>query len=307
MKYNYPIYYAVMEIKDDGGFFRGYERPNKYYFVSKCYLLGKNITYLPTGKTSETYQVAFPYKRNNDNHKYFERVFPSTESTKEVDKIFTTFEEAYLEAENKNQEEQIYRIIFDSKEKRKMRLLGKLAQYKMLAKILDELTDDLIIGKAPTDQEIILGKKDTVYPVAYPKDSTIYDCISIMASSSTSFKAYTVNEDQYNNLKASAYTTGIKPQIDHLSEELLIYSPKNTTRAYLKDNHYYIENNKLYYNTKPGNQADFMEELSVYTMENYLDIMMSYPVVAVQGAKNSVKIFQKQLQSQRVKLPDISF
>ena len=58
----YPIKYAVLELKEQGGFLAGYEDITQGFIVSKCYVVGSEIKYYSNGKYDITYKVVFPFK-----------------------------------------------------------------------------------------------------------------------------------------------------------------------------------------------------------------------------------------------------
>ena len=68
---DYPIKYAVEELKVDGGINYEYEDITKGFIVSKCYVLEDRLIYLPNGETCQKFVVSFPY----DQFEYFTRWF----------------------------------------------------------------------------------------------------------------------------------------------------------------------------------------------------------------------------------------
>ena len=59
---NYPIKYAVLELKERGGWIDRYEDKVKGYIVSKCYVVETTIRYTKEGKEKITHKVVFPYQ-----------------------------------------------------------------------------------------------------------------------------------------------------------------------------------------------------------------------------------------------------
>ena len=59
---NYPIKYAVLELKEKGGWLVGYEDITQGFIVSKCYVVGSNIVYHPDGTNTINHQVVFPFE-----------------------------------------------------------------------------------------------------------------------------------------------------------------------------------------------------------------------------------------------------
>ena len=71
---HYPIQYAILEIKEKGGYLVGYKDIIRGYIVSKCYVVGHVVTYEKSGNYGITHKVVFP--------------FPSVTSYKRVMKKF---------------------------------------------------------------------------------------------------------------------------------------------------------------------------------------------------------------------------
>ena len=99
MKFNYPIKYAAMPIKDCD---------MTYYIVSKCYLINDTTKYDSCGYSYKDSEVVFPYELTE--HEKWERVNPKfsclgycTNSNK-VDDLFDTYEEALKFVATKNEE-----------------------------------------------------------------------------------------------------------------------------------------------------------------------------------------------------------
>lgn len=59
---NYPIKYAVQELKINKGYDSNYEDVTFGFIVSKCYIISQNIKYHNDGTNTQTYDVIFPYK-----------------------------------------------------------------------------------------------------------------------------------------------------------------------------------------------------------------------------------------------------
>ena len=58
---NYPIKYAVLELKERGGWAVGYEDITQGFIVSKCYVVGSNVVYHSDGTNTISYEVIFPF------------------------------------------------------------------------------------------------------------------------------------------------------------------------------------------------------------------------------------------------------
>ena len=58
---NYPIKYAVLELKERGGWLVGYKNVTQGFIVSKCYVIESNIVYHSDGSYNVIHKVVFPY------------------------------------------------------------------------------------------------------------------------------------------------------------------------------------------------------------------------------------------------------
>ena len=58
---NYPIKYAVLELKKRGGWAVDFEDVTQGFIVSKCYVVESNIVYNADGTNSVKHKVVFPY------------------------------------------------------------------------------------------------------------------------------------------------------------------------------------------------------------------------------------------------------
>lgn len=65
---NYPIKYAVLELKERGGYLVGYEDITQGFIVSKCYVIESNIVYNSDGSNKIIHKVVFPFD-NIENFK----------------------------------------------------------------------------------------------------------------------------------------------------------------------------------------------------------------------------------------------
>ena len=68
---SYPIKYAVLELKVDGGFVDHYEDVTKAFIVSKCFVLEDRLCYSSGDLPFQKYIVSFPFDRFNDFTKWF--------------------------------------------------------------------------------------------------------------------------------------------------------------------------------------------------------------------------------------------
>ena len=122
----YPIKYAILELKLNGGPTHCYEEITKGFIVSKCYVLEEALKYTSYGDAIPKYVISFPYDnfeyfiewmgKNSDNYyfdhyKYYyeSKNDPSEAHLKDsfpivVTQIFDTYKEAKEIANNKNGE-----------------------------------------------------------------------------------------------------------------------------------------------------------------------------------------------------------
>lgn len=124
----YPIKYAVLELKADGGIAHDYEDITKGFVVSKCHILEDRLIYLYNGATYQKIVVSFPYDNfeyfmiwfHQNSHKYSSYIYdlyknyfeskhdPSREHLRDgyplhiVSELFNTYEEAKELADHKN-------------------------------------------------------------------------------------------------------------------------------------------------------------------------------------------------------------
>ena len=115
----YPIKYALLELKEHGGWEHNYEDIPLCYIVSPCYVINQNIRYYSDETTKTTYEVVFPYK-DIHTYKYLKRFNEHSEkphfssynclNSNIVSNLFDTYEEANItaEIENKNKRKNIF-------------------------------------------------------------------------------------------------------------------------------------------------------------------------------------------------------
>ncbi len=115
---NFPIKYAVLELKEKGGWAVGYKDIIRGYIVSKCYVMESSISYKSDGTNKITHKVVFPYKNletleiSIKNGEYYlgKAELPRYDAYNNpypvniVDSLFDTFEEAKIIANEKNEE-----------------------------------------------------------------------------------------------------------------------------------------------------------------------------------------------------------
>lgn len=116
---NYPIKYAVLELKERGGYTAGYNDIIRGYIASMCYVLESHIKYLPNGNIKTFHKVLFPYnnieifklglqsgilnsigERNTIHYDVYGNPYPVSI----VSDIFESYAEAKEQAIEKNEE-----------------------------------------------------------------------------------------------------------------------------------------------------------------------------------------------------------
>lgn len=140
---NYPIKYAIQELKINKGYDSNYEDITFGFIISKCYVVNQNIKYHQDGSQTLTYNVVFPYK-DIQTFTYevltLEYPFNEIKSTPHyslwnnclndtiVSEIFDTFEEAtiYKQQQNNNFKRKIFKQ------------LSKISEYDKLLKTFEE-------------------------------------------------------------------------------------------------------------------------------------------------------------------------
>lgn len=182
MKQNlkYPIKYAVLELKENGGFIAGYEEITRGFVVSKCYIVESSVKYLSNGESKLSHKVVFPF-RDLYNFKVGlhygkqdlgEPVVPKYDANNNpypcnvVSDVFDNYEEAYELATQKNDKLHSNLILeislLDSKWKEKYSELEKrfykeLSICKNFEELISIQTNDMEITR--TEKQIQLIKK----------------------------------------------------------------------------------------------------------------------------------------------------
>lgn len=116
---HYPIKYAVLELKVDGGYAVNYKDITQGFIASKCYVVGNETKYYEDGTSKIIYKVVFPYQdihtfQNQRRINVFEendigkRIIPGYDYYNNpypvniVDDIYDTYEEAKDASKQKN-------------------------------------------------------------------------------------------------------------------------------------------------------------------------------------------------------------
>lgn len=120
-KINYPVKYAVLELKENGGYVYNYSNIIQGYIVSKCYVIESKVTYNYDGEGVVSYEVIFPYENITDfkrtlrynNKSIVKETMPRTSAvgniwqTEIVTELFDTYEEAKEFANGKNEKHKL--------------------------------------------------------------------------------------------------------------------------------------------------------------------------------------------------------
>ena len=161
----FSIKYAVLELKSKGGYSTNYEDVTEGFIVSKCYIVGMEVKFLPNGEAEVIYKVFFPY----DDIENFKRMtfmgIPYFEERKQlginacndyypihiVESIFDTYEEASDVARIEN--EDLFRkitLLYDWKKKYdelKEKYKKNLVNFSFYEQYIKENTKDMMVTK----------------------------------------------------------------------------------------------------------------------------------------------------------------
>lgn len=118
---NYPVKYAILSVKtafsSDHGFCESEQDSDTITnIVLKCYVVGERKEYLSDGGFKKKYEVVFPYTRKNSPYLEFEKTVPEYNFYSQcvnstfTDKLFNTFDDAQLVAEQANKDLLSYKI-----------------------------------------------------------------------------------------------------------------------------------------------------------------------------------------------------
>ena len=335
MKNNYPIKYAVMPIIEQTGWVPGLnELEREYgivcYIVSKCYVVGKEEKYNMYGETDCKYKVVFPYKKDN-LHRYLSRVEPSYNSygcsnSTTVDKVFDSFVEAREDASKKNKKIVNKKISFlhcDDNFLQNVSLLRKeqeekVNKYKKIERMMEKNSSDLVVNDKVKEQSVIIECNNS----CKKKDCSLYDMIKLYTdvysnkdfmkiyddTSVENFIAYNVSLEDYKKIEEQL-KNGEQVDIDSIKKNCLLISSCDDKKMkvinYDSKNKscFYIEDGCLYYD---GNMDFSIESISgdnlvIYTMETYDDVINSYIIDSVISRdmpknKDTEKVFRKRIQ-----------
>ena len=210
MKYNYPVKYTAMPIKEQVGWSHGlHELERDYdvvcYIVSKCYLISDRTNYKENGENEKEYEVVFPYQNGQYNNAW-ERVKPSfnngCSNSNFVEKVFDTYEDALEFATYKNKkmcnEACIYfpytKDLYNLISKKTQEFNDRLSRYKLLEQQILSNTSDLEQFSVKELDKLIINSKGK-FKVS---SSNLYEYLNY--STYSRFIVYSISQEQYSNL-----------------------------------------------------------------------------------------------------------
>ncbi len=113
---NYPIKYAVLELKEKGGWSVGYADVTQGFIASKCYVIESSTVYYADGSNKKIYKVVFPFSDIGEFKKTIAKGSPNVGKAEAprvaasgsicpisiVTDLFDTYDSAKEAAEEKN-------------------------------------------------------------------------------------------------------------------------------------------------------------------------------------------------------------
>lgn len=209
MKYNYPVKYAAMPMKEQDDVV--------CYIVSKCYKLKDITKYSENGTKENKHEVVFVYRKGQSSR--WERVVPSFNvmnyvcvNSDLVEKVFDSYEEALEHATQKNKKlcDKTLAYLPYSKDfgnqlsNKKDEFNDRLARYKMLEQQILANTSDLEPSKVKELKELIRNNKGKLEELP----NTLYEYLKFYSHYSK-FIMYSISLEQYNKLAELANNQGI--------------------------------------------------------------------------------------------------
>lgn len=280
MKNNYPVKYSVVGIYDEIN--RNTNEPEYItYIASKCYVTEENIIYNENGTKKKTYGVCFPFGLSNASFSFVRKI-----SDENVDAVYDSFEDALKVAKSKNDEfilDKIAFLAFDEHFETNCEKITKKAnmyieKYKKLEKLIEENTDDMIVGLEPKEQSVVYvtDKVEKVVDLSLYKILELCnDCNLVVYSlSDNEYMALKedINEDlslkEYNNKCLMQYNPNIK------LFKINNYDDKENPSSFILDENLRPKREisdeiiQEYFNNKP--------DAIIYTTETYEDVISSY-------------------------------
>ena len=279
MKNNYPIKYSVIGIYDEIN--RNTNEPEQItYIASKCYVVEENIIHNENGTKKKTYGVYFPFVLSNASFS-----FVRTVGYEKVDDVYDSFEEALEVAKSKNDEfilDKIAFLPFDEHFETNYEKITKKAnmyieKYKKLEKIIEENTDDMIVGLEPKEQSIVYvtDKVEKVVDLSLYKILELCNDCNLVVYSLSDDEYTALKEDINEDLSLKEYNKKCLIQYDPNIKLFKInnYDDKENSSFILDENlrpkrEITDEMIQEYFNNKP--------DAIIYTTETYEDVISSY-------------------------------
>jgi len=294
MKNNYPIKYAAMPIYEQTGWNHGLNSLERNYdvvayIVSKCYLINENKEYKMDGKIKNNYEVVFPYSNSVSNHyNEYKRKEPEYDINYQcsnsivVKNVFDTYEEATKEVKKLNSGILNKQFLYLSSEEfleNHDKLIHnhneKLENYKLLEETIKKHTEDLDTYATTKEQSIIVvqnGKSKLI-------NHSIYQYIQFI--SDYSFTVFNVNVEDYEKIKGQIKN---EEQLDKKYSNCLMVNDKTKIDIINYNNSNNVDyalindygNINMYPFPDQNNNIAINENMVIYTMETYEDIINSY-------------------------------
>lgn len=172
---NYPVKYAVLELKIEGGWSFGYKNITQGFIVSKCYVVESSIVYHSDGKNTIIHKVVFPFSDisllqnslTNGSKNIGKENIPSYDACNNpypvnvVTDLFDSYEEAKGDAEEKNEEIKnnlILRVALGNLSKEQFKILKQEFEQRLelcylFEKLALEATEDMKISEQLSTNE----------------------------------------------------------------------------------------------------------------------------------------------------------
>ena len=260
MKYNYPIKYTAMPIKSSDGLLIG-------HIVSKCYVIKEVCENSLNGNVEKYYEVLFPF---NVNEKEVERVKVLSSSNKEtVSMVFDDFKSAkeYVEQMNKDLfSKAIICANFDI-----LNIISQSFDFHSIEKKINEESYDLVVGRVPKEQRVILEDKQ-ILSIA---DYSLYDVLSNFKKNS--YRVFNISQEDFNRIKSKESN-----DLDLSDARLFIRNNPKNNQALIydyensKEVKFYFQNEELVRTSVDSTMENPSSEKKFYTMESLDDLVESY-------------------------------
>ena len=259
MKYNYPIKYTAMPIKSSDGLLIG-------HIVSKCYVIKEVCENSLDGNIEKYYEVLFPFEVNEKEVKRIKALSSGNKET--VFKVFDDFKSAKENVEQMNKDLFSKAIIcanFDI-----LNIISQSFDFYSIEKKINEESYDLVVGRVPKEQKVILEDKQ-ILSIA---DYSLYDVLSNFKKNS--YKVFNISQEEYNRIKITQESSDLKD-----ARLFIINNPKNNQALIYdyedsKEVKFYFQNDQLVRTSADSTMEDPSSEKKFYTMESLEDLVESY-------------------------------